>query len=131
MMLARNHIIVASETGFLYWINTTSFEVDYAKDLGTKGVYAAVFAPDYGTFVCADLSGSLFHATFAGDSPLLTEEAKQNENWVRLAPLRQLPLAVNLFSQAPVSYGLDVFPGSHRSHVWFGRIRHDLGLHFP
>jgi hypothetical protein len=54
------------QTGFLYWINTTSYEVDYAKDLGTKGVYAAVFAPDYGTFVCADLSGSLFHATFAG-----------------------------------------------------------------
>ncbi len=63
--------VMVFQTGFLYWINTTSFEVDYAKDLGTKGVYAAVFAPDYGTFVCADLSGSLFHATFAGIMLLL------------------------------------------------------------
>ena len=57
---------------------------------------------------------------FAGDIPVLTEEAKQNEKWVRLTPIMQQPLAVNLFSQEPVAYGLDTFVASNRMvrHVW-------------
>ena len=178
-------MIVAAESGFLYWVSIADFEIAYAKDTETKGVFAATFTPDYSSFVFADLSSTLVHAQarghelksiidtksqrifanhnailttnnilgrvssifitvfktsvettvlnlvcsrplccllltpirrpqFAGDIPVLTEEAKQNEKWVRLTPIMQQPLAVNLFSQEPVAYGLDTFVASNR-----------------
>ena len=54
------------QNGFIYWLSTSTFEISYAKDTGGKGIYTAVFAPNYNSFVAADLSGSVFHVTFAG-----------------------------------------------------------------
>lgn len=62
LMLSRQHVIVAAESGFLYWVSIQDFEIAYAKDTETKGVFAAAFTPDYSSFVCADLSSTLVHA---------------------------------------------------------------------
>ncbi len=59
---SRQHVIVAAESGFLYWVSIQDFEIAYAKDTETKGVFAAAFTPDYSSFVCADLSSTLVHA---------------------------------------------------------------------
>jgi WD40 repeat protein len=139
ILLSRKYIIVAAESGFLYWVSLEDFEIAYAKDTETKGIFTATFAPDYLSFVSADLSSTLMHGTFAGDIAVLTEETRQNDKWVKLTPILQRPLAVNLFSHEPVAYGLDSFVSSNRVvsfgldgslMVWDYGTNELVGLHY-
>ena len=106
MVLTKTHLIVAADTGSLYWFSLQTFELNYIKDTEGKGLYAGSFLPNYHSIIAADLGGALYQITFAGDNENLTDENRVNDNWVTLTQLYHLPLSVNIFSRKPVSVGL-------------------------